>query len=108
MHCLSLADLGLIIWLLCTKTTTIQTISLCNLPYCFFGIGVVKCHCKEGTTSSGVARIKKIGVLTMTDLLTMLNEAVYNCNRATTEEERAHWALVVLELELELVVEGGC
>lgn len=44
----------------------------------------------------------------MTDLLTMYNEAVYNCNNATTEEERAHWALVALELELELVQEGGC
>lgn len=44
----------------------------------------------------------------MTDLLTMLSEALHYCNNATTEEERAHWALVALGLELELIQEGGC
>lgn len=44
----------------------------------------------------------------MTDFLTMLNEAIYKRDCAITEEERAHWALVALELELELVQEGGC
>ena len=44
----------------------------------------------------------------MTDLLSMLNEALYMRDSAATEQERTHWALVALELELELVMEGGC
>lgn len=44
----------------------------------------------------------------MTDLLTMYEVAVYRRDRATTAQERTHWALVALELELELAMEGGC
>jgi hypothetical protein len=44
----------------------------------------------------------------MTDLLTMYEMAVYMRDSAATEQERTHWALVALELELELVMEGGC